>query len=343
MAINVLDTHTLMGVKAQQPQFQPYFTQMFFGQVVTFNTKEIIFEKIRKGIKLAPFVAPMVSGKPNRKRGGKMLSFEPAYVKPTDNVEPGMLLKRSPGEPIGGNLSPQQRRLAVIAQLLDDQENAITYREEWMSVQAVIHGQVVVEGEEYETQVVDYNRSPENSVTLVGPAKWDTVDPDTYDPTDDIEEWAERATGVVEKLIFDKKSWKLFSRFKKVKEKLDKNIAGNNSSINLSPQLKRTVQYKGNFGEYELWVYSGKHEDDTGNEVYYMPENTLLMAPPSTDDVMAYGAIQDADANAEGVVAVQRYPSNWKTKNPSVEWLQTQSAPLPVMFDADAFVVIKVA
>ncbi len=342
MAINVLDTHTLMGVKQQLPKFQPYFLQMFFGQTVTFDTKEIVFEKIRKGIKLAPFVAPLVSGKPNRKRGGKMLSFEPAYVKPTDNVEPGMLLKRQPGEAIGGELNPLQRRLAVIGQILDDQEKSILYREEWMAVQAVMTGQVTVEGEEYETQVVDYNRSPENSVTLVGPAKWDTVDPDTYDPTDDIEEWAERATGVVDKLVFDKTAWKSFSRFKVVKEKLDKNIAGNNSSINLSPQLARIVQFKGNFGEYELWVYAGKHEDDTGTEVYYMPEGTLLMAPSSTDDVMAYGAIQDAEANASGVVAVSRYPSNWITKNPSVEWMQTQSAPLPVMFDADAFVTIKV-
>lgn len=341
MSLTPLDTQTLLGVKKQQPKFEPYFLGMFFPLVVTFDTEEIAFDKIKKGIKLAPFVAPTVAGKANRKKGGKMTSFTPAYVKPTDNVNPNMLLKRQPGEAMGGSLTPVNRRLAVVGQLLDDQEQSITHREEWMAVQAVMTGQVKVEGEDYEAMVVDYGRSPENDVTLVGPAKWDTVDPDTYDPTDDIEDWAERATGVVDKLIFDKKGWRPFSRFKSVKEKLSKELNGNTSSLQLGPQLAKVVQFKGMFGEYECWVYSGKHDDDEGGEKYYMPEARLLLAPSTTDDVMAYGAIQDAKANANGIVATTRYPSNWFTENPSIEWMQTQAAPLPVMFDPDAFVVVK--
>ncbi|MCV6588222.1 MAG: major capsid protein [Marinobacterium sp.] len=341
MPLDVLDTRTLLGIKARQPKFEAFFMRMFFSQVVTFDTEEIAFDKIKKGIKLAPFVAPMVAGKANRKQGGKMTTFMPAYVKPTDNVNPAMLLKRRPGESMGGSLSPADRRLAVKAQLLDDQEKSIVYREEWMAVQAVIHGAVTVEGEGYETMVVDYGRSPQNDVTLVGPAKWDTVDPATYDPTDDIEDWAERASGVVDTLIFDKKGWRQFSRFKAVKDRLNKDQSGNTSSLQLGPQLSRVVQYKGNFGEYECYVYSGKHEDGEGGEQCYMPAGRLLLAPSMTDDVMAYGAIQDAKANAGGVVAASRYPSNWFTDNPSVEWMQTQSAPLPVMFDADAFVSVK--
>ncbi|MCV6612013.1 MAG: major capsid protein [Amphritea sp.] len=341
MALNATDTRTLLGVKEQLPQFTPFFLQMFFGQVVTFSTKEIAFDKIRKGVKLAPFVAPMVAGKANRKRGGKMVSFEPAYVKPTDNVEPGMLIKRTPGEAMAGSQTPVDRRRAAITQLLDDQEKSITYREEWMGVQAVMTGQVVVEGEDYETMVVDYGRSPENNVTLAGGAKWDAVDSVTYDPTDDIEDWAERATGVVDCLVFDKKGWAKFSKFKAVKDKLDNTKSNGHSELELGPQLKREVQYKGKFGEYECWVYAGKFTNDNDVDEYYMPEASLLLAPSSTEDVMAYGAIQDAEANAGGVVEATRYPSNWFTKNPSVEWLQTQSAPLPVIFDADMFVSVK--
>lgn len=341
MALNAVDTRTLVGVKEQLPKFTPFFMQMFFAHVVTFATKEIAFDKIKKGVKLAPFVAPMVAGKANRKQGGKLTTFEPAYVKPTDNVEPGMLLKRQPGEAMGGSLDPVQRRLAVIAQLLDDQEKGITHREEWMAVQAVVHGQVIVKGEDYPEQVVDYGRSAENSVTLAGAAKWDTVDAASYDPTDDIEDWVERASGIVGALIFDKAGWRKFSSFTKVKEKLDNTKNNGNSSLELGPQLAREVQYKGMFGEYEVYVYAGKYTDEDGVDQYFMPANTLLLAPLATDDVMAYGAIQDAKANANGVVEATRYPSNWFTENPSVEWLQTQSAPLPVLFDADAFVAVK--
>ncbi len=341
MALAALDTRTLIGVKENQPKFTPFFLMMFFPQLIEFDTAEIAFDKIKKGITLAPFVAPMVAGKANKKRGGVLKTFAPAYVKPTDNVNPQMLLKRRPGERMGGELSPAERRLAVIGQLLDDQDMSIVHREEWMAVQAVTTGQVVVAGEDYESQVVDYGRSAANAITLAGTAKWDTVDPATYDPTDDIETWAENASGIVGRLIFDKYGWTKFHAMAAVKDKLDNTQRGGTSSLQLGPQLQKEVQFKGYFGEYEVYVYTGKYTDPADNtEKYYMPANTLVMGPVASDNVMAYGAIQDVKANANGVVAASRYPSNWFTDNPSVEWLQTQSAPLPVMLDADDFVVI---
>ena len=334
MSLNALDTRTLLGVKEQLPKFTPFFLQMFFPQVIEFDTEEIAFDKIKKGVKLAPFVAPMVSGKANRKKGGTLTSFAPAYVKPTDVVRPGDLLKRMAGEAMGGDLGAVDRRFAHITNHLDEQEKSITYREEWMAVQAVTTGQMVVSGEDYETQVVDYGRSAANNISLAGAAKWDTVDPATYDPTDDIEDWAEKASGTVGALIFDKFGWRKFAAMKAVKDKLETTQRVGTSS------LQREVMFKGYFGEYEVWVYVGKYTDDAGTDQYYMPVNTLVLAPTSTDDVVAYGAIQDARANANGLAKARRYPSNWFTDNPSVEWVQTQSAPLPVMLDADAFTVI---
>lgn len=339
MALEATATRTLLGVKRNQPKFTPLFLSMFFPNMIEFDTEEIAFDKIKKGVNLAPFVAPMVAGKPNKKRGGTLKSFLPAYVKPTDVVNPKMLLKRQPGEAMGGELTPAERRMAVQSQLLMDQEESITHREEWMAVQAVCTGQVIVQGEDYETQVVDYGRSVSNNITLAGAEKWDTVDPATYDPADDIQEWAENSSGVIGRLIFSKEAWTKFHSFKAVKEELDTTRAGSTSALQLGPQANREVQFKGYYGEFECWVYVGKYEEG-GVKKTFMPANTLVMAPMATDNVMAYGAIQDAKANAEGVVAASRYPSNWFTNNPSVEWMQTQSAPLPVMLDADEFVVI---
>ncbi|MEH6825612.1 MAG: major capsid protein [Motiliproteus sp.] len=340
MALQALDTQTLLGVKIQLPKFTALFLQMFFPDVAEFHTEEIAFDKVKKNVKLAPFVAPMVSGKPNRKQGGTLTSFAPAYVKPTDNIRPGDMLKRRPGEPMGGSLTPVERRMAHIAQTLEDQEKSITYREELMAVQAVTTGLVTVSGEGYPTQVVDYGRSAANNITLAGAAKWDTVDPLTYDPTDDIEDWAEKGSGTIGAMIFDKYAWRKFAAMKAVEEKLDTTSRGSTSSLELGPQVSKEVMYKGNFGELEIYVYVGKYTDDNGVDQYYMPANTLVLAPLSGENVRAYGAIQDAKANANGVVAATRYPSNWYTDNPSVEWLQTQSAPLPVLVDADSFVAI---
>lgn len=337
------DTNTLLGVKEIQPKFTGLFMAMFFPQVVTFNTEEVAFDKIRKGVRLAPFVAPMVSGKARRERGGQTTTFKPAYVKPTDVVKPGRLLKRRRGEQLNGSLSPAERHDAVVGEILMDHEQEIVHREEWMCSRGVLTGEVVVQGEGYdEPMVIDYGRSAENQITLVGAAKWDTVDPETYDPADDIEDWAANTTGSTGVIVMDKLAWRLFSKFKAVKDKLDTR-RGSTSQLELGPQVEAQVMRKGFYGEYEIIVYTGQFEDGDGNKESFMPEYTVLIAPAVSDNVMAYGGIQDAKANADGIVEATRYPSNWFTDNPSVEWLQTQSAPLPVIFDADAFAVITVA
>lgn len=339
MTLAATDTRTLIGVKANQPKFTPLFMALFFPNVIEFSTKEIAFDKIKKGVNLAPFVSPMAGGKPNKKRGGVLKSFMPAYLKPTDVVDPQMVLKRQPGEAMGGELTTVERRDAVKTQLLMEHEESITHREEWMAVQAVCTGQVTVEGEDYETQVVDYGRSAANDIVLAGAAKWDTVDPATYDPADDIQTWAENSSGLIGRLIFHKAAWTKFHSFQAVKDALDTTRAGTTSSLQLGPQANKEVQFKGYYGEFEVWVYAGKYDED-GSQNYFMPDNMLLMAPGSSDGVMAYGAIQDAKANAQGVAAAARWPSNWFTDNPSLEWLQTQSAPLPVMLDADEYVAV---
>lgn len=336
------DTTTLLGVKELLPKFTPLFIQMFFPSIATFATEEVAFDKIKKDRRLAPFVSPLVSGRARRERGGFLTTLKPAYLKPTDAVRPTRLIKRRPGEALNGELTPAQRHDAVVADLLVEQEEEIVTREEWMAVQAVLTGKVIIAGEDYPTQEVDYGRSAENQVVLAGAAKWDTVDPDTYDPTADIEDWATETTGSAGLLIMDKLAWRLFSGFAAVKAKLETR-RGSTSQLELGPQLEREVMRKGFFGEYEIIVYTGKYTDSEGDKVNFMPDHTLLIAPATTDNVMAYGGIQDAKANANGIAEATRYPSNWFSDNPSIEWLQTQSAPVPVLFDADEFTVVTVA
>jgi len=341
--MNVFTTTQLLGMRAELPKFVPFFLQTFFPQMIEFTSKEIAFDKVVKGKKLAPFVSPMVAGKPNRQAGTTFTSFLPAYVKPMDVVEPGQLLTRMAGEPLGGVLDAVQRRQAVVVDLLSEQEKSIDRREEHMAVEAVLTGSVVVVGEDYPEQQVDFGRDPGNNIALLGADKWDSKDVNTYDPTDDMTDWADKSKAVPGLLILSKKGWKLFSKFKAVKDDMDKTKRGTTGSLQLGPQLANVVQYKGTFGEYEVYVYAGKYDDDDGVEQEFMPGTTMVMAPAGYQGVRCYGAIQDAKANADGVVATSRHPKNWFTDNPSVENLMTQSAPLPVTPTPNDFVVIELA
>lgn len=335
-----LDTTVLLGLRTELPKFTPFFLTMFFPDVVEFTTEKIEFDRIKKNKKLAPFVAPMVAGKANRALGGISTSLTPAYVKPMDVVNPGRLLRRLPGEPLNGQLSPAQRRLATVVDLLDEQDQQITRREEWMAVQAVLYGKVVVEGEDYESQEVDFGRRADNNIALSLAARWGQKDAD-HDPSDDIEDWAEKSSAVVSDLIFSKKAWRLFRKFKAVKIERDADQKGSTTELQMGPQISKEVQYKGTYGEYRCYVYAGKYDDDQGVERAFMPGTTLLLAPSNYDGVRCYGAIQDAKANADGIVAVSRHPKNWFTDNPSVENLMTQAAPLMVTMTPDDFVVVE--
>ncbi|MEM5529556.1 major capsid protein [Gammaproteobacteria bacterium AS21] len=335
-----LDTSTLLGLRQELPKFTPFFLTMFFPDVIEFPTEKIEFDRIKKNKKLAPFVAPMVAGKANKAQGGLTTSLTPAYVKPMDIVNPGRLLRRMPGEPLNGQLSPAQRRLATIVDLLDEQDQQITRREEWMAVQAVLHGKVIVEGDDYETQEVDFNRDAKNNIALTLDDRWSQQDAE-YDPADDLEDWAEKSSAVVSDLIFSKKAWRLFRKFKAVKIERDADQKGSTTELQMGPQVAKDVQYKGTYGEYRCYVYAGKYDDVKGEEQSFMPGTTLLMAPEGYDGVRCYGAIQDAKANAEGISATSRHPKNWFTDNPSVENMMTQSAPLMVTMSPNDFVVIE--
>lgn len=341
--MDTLTTAVMLGITERLFKFNPFFLMMFFPNEMIFDTEEIHFDKISQSGKLAPFVSPMVAGKANRKQGFARETLLPAYVKPKDIINPKLPIKVKVGEKAGGTLTPAQRRQWWRTHLLGEQDMKILRREEWLAVQAVVNGKVIIEGEDYPAQEVDFKRSADNNITLVGAAKWVNCDVTTYDPTDDIEDWAMFANGPVNIAVMDKTAWRLFKRFKVVKDML-KTDSGSRTKMETGPKdLGMTASYKGTFGaDLEIWVYNGQYEDDAGVKQPFLPDGTVILGNDGYQGVRAYGAIQDAKANDQGVFSAKRYPKNWFTDDPSVENIMTQSAPLMVTEDADAFVVIRI-
>jgi hypothetical protein len=335
MALTALTTAVLFALRQQlPPRYVPAMKSMFVRGVVTFSTQEIAFDKIKKGRKLAPLVSPMVGGKPNKAKGGTMTTVEPAYVKPTDVVTPGRLLKRQPGEALMGTLTPSQRLNAVRADLLLEQDEAIERREEWMLCEVLKTGAVTLEGESFDSIQIDYGRSAANSVTLSGSDLWSALDKSSGQPLQDIEDWCDACNVIVDTIVMGKDAWSLFKSFTPVKDLLETR-RGSSSVAETAPLNNASFQWVGRIGTVDYYVYKGAYENDEGTDEMYIDANGVLCTSKDVEIYMAYGAIQDVEAHASGLVEATRYPSNWFTKNPSVEWLQTQAAPVPVMLDAD--------
>jgi hypothetical protein len=335
MALTALTTAILFALRQQlPPRYVPAIKGMFIKGVVTFGTQAIAFDKIKKGRKLAPLVSPMIGGKPNKAKGGTMTTVEPAYVKSTDVVTADRVIKRAPGEALMGTQSPAQRLNAIRADMLLEQDEAIERREEWMVCEVLKTGSVTLEGESFDSINIDYGRRAENNVTLSGTDKWSALDKASDQPLKDIELWCDRCNVIVDTIVMGKDSWSLFKTFDPV-QKLLETRRGSVSTAETAPLNNASFQWVGRIGTVDYYVYKGAYENDDGNDEAYIDANGVLCTSKDVEIYMAYGAIQDVKANASGIVEATRYPSNWFTDNPSVEWLQTQSAPVPVMLDAD--------
>lgn len=333
--LSPISTAVLIALKKQlPPRYVPALAKTLVKGVVTFPTQEVAFDKIKKGRKLAPLVSPMIAGKPNKARGGLMTSVTPAYVKPTDVVTPDRLLKRSPGEALAGEMSPDQRLSAIRSDILIEQEESIERREEWMVCEVLKTGGVTLEGPDFEAVHVDYGRSAENNVTLIGADKWENQNFETYDPMDDIEDWGDRCNVIGNFVAMGKQSWRTFKKFKAVKDVLETR-RGSTATAETGPLSNESFQWAGKIGVYNFYVYIGAYEGESGNDELYIDSNGVMVTSSEVELYMAYGAIQDAKANANRIVETTRYPSNWYSDNPSLEWLQTQAAPIPVLLDAD--------
>ena len=127
-------TATLLGLLRRTENIQ-YFWQNLYTRQINFDTAMIYLERVyRKNKKLAAFVAPNVQAGLNRLEGYTTEAVSPAYIKEKDVVDINLPFVRRPGEAlITGSMTPEQRRMAWIAEFSDQHETKIRNRWEWMS------------------------------------------------------------------------------------------------------------------------------------------------------------------------------------------------------------------
>ncbi|EMC8020330.1 major capsid protein, partial [Salmonella enterica] len=182
-----------------------------------------------------------------------------------------------------------------------------------------------------------------NNILQAGGTEWSKQDTEKFDPTHDIDAYCDQASGVVDIAVMDGTVWKMLNGFKLFREKLD---TRRGSSAQLETALKdlgAVVSFKGYYGDLAIVVAKTRYVDKDGVEQRYLPDGTLVLGNSAADGVRCYGAIQDVQALNEGITSSTRYPKHWMTVgDPACEFTMTQSAPLMVLPDPDAFVVVQV-
>jgi hypothetical protein len=332
-----LSTETLLGVYQSMIPHDTFLLNLFFPNVVTFDTSEIDFDVLIEDHTLAPFVSPMVAGKPHIQKGSQRRKLKPAYVKPKDVVDPEHVLKRRHGERPGGSLTAQQRADAIRVDILMNQRKRIMARMEWMAAQLLRTGKIVISGEDYPEVEVDFGRHADNTDALTGGARWS--ESATRTPNDDIEDWMALLNAPCTHIIFGKNAWKNYAADDSTKDLIN-DRRGSDTKLAMEP-AQMLASFKGRLGAAgpELWTYSGWYHDESGAKQTYIAENEVVLASTAAGGTRAHGAILDAEA---GYRALEIFPKNWVEKDPSVEYLMSQSAPLPVIPLIDSTMKVQV-
>lgn len=338
--MDMFDLGVLAKVVASLRRVPSFFLDKFFPEVQTETSPEIHFDVDESRPRLAPMVSPLVAGKIVKGKGYKTSTFSPAYVKDKRVFHPNRALKRTIGEKIGGSLDPMTRMQLLLTRDLTDQVEMLTRRKVVMAVEALVSGKVTVEGEGYETQVVDFGRDASLTVSLADAAEWGD---DGVSPLDNLHAWAllvlQKSGATVTDVVFDQKAWDLFAADTKVEKRLDILRAANTGPVALGMKPMEGAKYMGNIDGYNLWVFAGWYENDAGVLTPYLADHSVIMSGPQLEGVQAHGAIQDEEA---GIQALEYFAKSWVEKDPSVRWLLMQSAPLVVPYRVNASLYAKV-
>lgn len=341
--MGLFTTRQLLGYTEQKVKFNPLFLTLFFRRTVNFSTEEVMLDKITGKTPIAAYVSPIVEGRVLRNRGGETRVLRPGYVKPKHEFNYQQAVDRMPGEDPAQLNDPLYRRLRILTDNLKQEERAIVQVEEMQAVRAVLNGKYMMTGDQFEPVEVDFGRSESNNIIQALEKRWSQQDPETFDPTHDIDMYCDYASGLINIAVMDGKVWRLLNGFKLFREKLDTRRGSNSQLETAVKDLGAVVSFKGYYGDLAIIVAKTSYVSGDGTEERYLPEGALVLGNTEAGGIRCYGAIQDAEALAEGIVSASRYPKHWLTTgDPAREFTMTQSSPLMVLPDPDEFVIVMV-
>lgn len=341
--MDIFSTQVLSKVVERLRTPPSFLLDTFFPNVQTSDKEEILFDVTDSKPRISPFVSPLLPGKVVDSGGYRTKSFKPAYVKDKRRFDANIPYKRVAGETIGGSLSPSQRYERALATTLTDQLDNLTRREEVMAAEILRTGKVVVSGDGYPAQTVDFGRDGELTKALSGSATWESSG---VNPLDNLEDWAiaiQDKSGVVAKtVVMDPKAWKVFRSNATVQKYLDIR-RGTSNSLNIDPSVRSEdvkARYVGAIGDFDIYVYNDTYINDNGETAKLLPDKTVLLgSKDGLEGTRCYGAIHDEKANW---TATRYFTKSWVEEDPSVRWLLLQSAPLVVPYRPNASMCVTI-
>ncbi|ANN70909.1 major capsid protein [Bordetella bronchialis] len=330
----IYDTNDLIQVVPNLKVAQTFLLDRFFPNIVTSDTEFVSIDVDVGKRRMAPFVSPLVEGKLVEQRRIQTNTFKPAYIKDKRAPDLRKPVRRMIGERIGGELKGIEREMANLEFEMTDQIDILNRRLEWMAASALRGGSVTIEGEGFETVVVDFGRDADLTVALTGGRQWTpaNVTAGTATPCADIEAWQlrilKKSGAKVTDIIFTTSSWAGFIKDETLKGAIVFPAqAPFGNQINPGAQIEQGAIYKGKWGQYDLWVYNDWFVDENDVERPMLTDGDVILSGPNLQGTRAFGQILDPAFNYE---ALPYAPKTWVENDPAQRILLMQSSPIVI-------------
>ncbi len=340
MPDSIYDLTTLIDVVEGLPPSPGFLTNMFFPGTAESQTKDVAIDVIVNSRKLAPLCSPLTPARIVRGPGLRTNIIEPPYIKDKRALDPGRVLTRMPGERIGGSMSPAEREAGNLAVEMLDQINMIDRRIEWMAAQTLSYGRVVLEGEDYEPTLVDFQRDPALTGAYAGAARWGQPGVSIKDDLDRMSLLVAQKSGYgTTDLVFTASSWNAFRKDPEIRSDLD-TLRGSRSEVETAGGVQIGGMPKGVWGNFRLWLYNDWFLDPKdGIEKPMLADGTVLLGSAGLRGKVACAAIRDTEL---GYLPMKYAPKSWPEKDPAVRMLMMQSAPITIPVNVNAGMAVKV-
>lgn len=341
--VNIYTPRMLVAALNQIHVPRRFLLSTFFKTQTTFETEKVDIDIKKGGKDVAVYVHPLENGHLVEDSGYSTNSVAPAYTKEVMPITASNVIKRAFGEDYTQPLSPQARAQRKLGENLVTLETRVLRLEEVMAAQALINGKVVVKGKKLD-HVVDFGYEiGKHKVALSGTSCWDNGGDPMFDLDDWSEDISERSGLVPNIIICGKKAVRAIIDNPKVKERLDiRNFnLGNVGPVVDVSDPTTGVKYYGRLmpSNIDIVTYSESYFNPaTGKLESLIPEDAVLLGNTEAGCMMLYGLIQ----NMNSLTAMPRFPWSWIENDGSARYVQLESAPLPNLFQVDAFKVARV-
>lgn len=352
MPISMFETREMLPALRETKPAHTFLKDRYFSTVKTYETAKIDIDIYSGKRRMAPFVHPKIGGKTVERAGFRTDSFEAPELSPDMITTADDILKRSMGEGIYNAKSPDDRAAEQLGNDLAELDDIITRREEWMCAQALFTGQIVIVGDGYDTETIQYWPTVTADQPYVELGAGDRWNESTSDPMGDLR--SNRTLGIQKSgvnprdAIAGTDAISALMNNASFTKKLDYRRIDTGA---IDPQnLPNGVTYWGFLKDsgIDLWSYDEWYVDDTsGLEVPMVPEKSILLGSSAVRTTMAYGCVTlmrgSGDNAAPEFYAEPRVPDSWtQRKNPAGRIVQIKSRPLPIIHQVQGFRVLKV-